>query len=46
MPNDSSTYHSGMLDIKSRSGILKENLGDSEAFLIGVLQTLFSLESG
>ena len=33
MQNDSSTYHSGMLDIKSRSVILKENLSDSEAFL-------------
>ena len=30
---DSSSYHTGMFDIHSRSGVLMENIRDAEAFL-------------
>ena len=43
MPKDSSAYHTGMLDVKERSLILKENIMDATPYMyVSISNIIFS----
>jgi hypothetical protein len=42
-PKDTSAFHTGMLDINSRSTLLKENIQDAIPYMYGNLESAFSV---